>query len=213
MYKIYTNDKPLYLVGGEELSELKTELAGRNVLYARYTGKSKSLFNYFDSLEKGTDFEIIVVYFPDLEKLFKDFLAVCIVMIAAGGLVEAEGKYLAIFRRGFWDLPKGKAEKGETIEETAIREVQEETGLSEVRIIDFLMTTYHVFRHPKSGHRCLKVSEWYRMESPKAVELVPQEDEDIEKAVWIGREELLGLKNEMYKNIIDVVDKYFNLKA
>ena len=178
-----------------------------------YTGKSKSLFNYLDSLEKGTDFEIIVVYFPDLEKLFKDFLAVCIVMIAAGGMVEAESKYLTIFRRGFWDLPKGKAEDGETIQETAIREVQEETGLSEVRIVDFLMTTYHVFRHPKTGHRCLKVSEWYRMESSKAVELIPQEDEDIEKAIWVGREELFGLKSGMYKNIVDVVDEYFVLNV
>ena len=51
-------------------------------------------------------------------------------IIAAGGLVTNENnELLMIFRRGKWDLPKGKLDKGETIEECAIREVEEETGI------------------------------------------------------------------------------------
>lgn len=209
MYKIYINQTPLYLAGEGELPSLKRDLAEENVLYSRYPGKTKYIFHYLDHLEKGADFSAIVLHYSDLEKLFEDFVSRLKVMKACGGLVVADNRYLAIFRRGFWDLPKGKAEKGESPEETAIREVMEETGLMKVEIIRFLTTTYHVFRSPDKGRRCLKISNWYLMESPDAAELTPQVEEDIEKAVWADRQELYGYSDRMYSNILDVLDVYF----
>lgn len=209
MYKIYINHSPLYLAGEEELPVLKTQLEGKNVLYARYLGKKKYIFNYLDLLEKDPDFDDIVLYYSDVEKLFEDFISLLKVMKASGGLVEANDKYLIIFRRGFWDLPKGKTEKGETSEETAIREVKEETGVNEIEIIRFLIRTYHVFRSPNKGVRCLKVSDWYLMRTSHATTLIPQAEEDIEKAIWADRNELNNYSDRMYGNILDVLFKYF----
>ena len=53
---------------------------------------------------------------------------------AAGGLVRNnKGKMLFIFRKNKWDLPKGKVDKGETLENGAMREVEEETGVKKLQ--------------------------------------------------------------------------------
>jgi 8-oxo-dGTP pyrophosphatase MutT (NUDIX family) len=87
---------------------------------------------------------------------------------------------------------------------TAIREVQEETGIENVVLGDLIMETFHTFYNRK-GKRCIKRSYWYRMET-EDVELSPQLEEDIEQAVWIDKETLLG-KRPIYKNIVDVLNQ------
>ena len=62
--------------------------------------------------------------------------------VAAGALIKTEGRVVLVRRGieprlGYWALPSGFAEYGETIEETAIRECREETGL-EVELDDLL---------------------------------------------------------------------------
>lgn len=105
------------------------------------------------------------------------------VIEAAGGVVKnAEGKILLIFRNGKWDLPKGKIDKGETPKKAAVREVEEETGISGLKIIRELEPSYHTY---KIGEEIvLKKTHWYEMTSDDAKKLVPQEEEGITKVEW-----------------------------
>ncbi len=114
------------------------------------------------------------------------------------------GEFLFIFRRGFWDLPKGKIEEGETKKEAAIREVIEETGLKEVEIVEKLAVTKHTFRN-RLGKRIIKKSHWYLMVSKKQ-ELIPQTSEDIVQAVWLTIENFRKDCHPVYANILDVID-------
>ena len=127
------------------------------------------------------------------------------IVVAAGGLVKnSDGKFLFIFRRGKWDLPKGKIDKGERIDETAIREVQEETGVEDVYIDSEVFVTYHIYRY--KGKLALKPTYWYTMCSIGSDALTPQTDEDIEKAVWLNTEEINEIKKNAFGTILDVVD-------
>ena len=89
---------------------------------------------------------------------------------------------LFIYRRNKWDLPKGKNDKGETIDQTALREVKEETGITDLKIIDFRTITYHIFK--KNNEYCLKETTWYNMVSNFDGEFIPELKEDITKVVW-----------------------------
>lgn len=141
------------------------------------------------------DFHSGILYSDNIEKLKKLFWKHFTVIMAAGGLVQNEkGDVLMIYRRGKWDLPKGKREKGEDLEICAIREVQEETGLSEVEIQQFLVTTYHTYT--EFGKRILKESYWYLMNASPDQKLVPQTEEDILSIEWVH----LSLVGEKLKN-------------
>jgi 8-oxo-dGTP pyrophosphatase MutT (NUDIX family) len=124
---------------------------------------------------------------------------------AAGGLVsDATGRYLMIYRRGYWDLPKGKLDDGESLEECALREVQEETGLSTLRSEGALLTTYHLYR--QDGMDCLKCSHWYRMHFFGSEPPVPQTEEDIERIEWLTRQEVLERLPLAYPSIREVME-------
>lgn len=108
---------------------------------------------------------------------------------AAGGLVENEkGELLLIKRRGYWDLPKGKVDEGESLEQTAVREVQEETGLQAVTLGDFVGTTYHGYFIKNTP--CIKPSHWFWMKVSGNPTVAPQLEEDITEIIWITRDEV-----------------------
>jgi 8-oxo-dGTP pyrophosphatase MutT (NUDIX family) len=124
---------------------------------------------------------------------------------AAGGLVlNPQKKVLAMYRRGCWDMPKGKTEKGETLIETAVREVQEETGLQQLDVQKFLLTTYHSFWQPQKQRRVLKISHWFLMQTADT-KLVPQAEEDIEILEWVDYQDFVQNKTPIYPNILDVL--------
>ncbi len=105
------------------------------------------------------------------------------VIVAGGGKVyNKENKILFIKRNGYWDLPKGKTEKGESIEETSVREVEEETGVTGIEITRFLMKTYHVFK--RQGKYKLKLTYWFEMKTEFEGQLYPQTEESITKVKW-----------------------------
>lgn len=127
---------------------------------------------------------------------------------AAGGLVfNSNQELLMIFRRGFWDLPKGKVDEGETLDQCAVREVMEETGLQHIQIDEFLTTTYHTYQ--QNGDTILKPSHWFKMLSSFAETLVPQTEEDISKIKWVSKKEAVQLKELMYPTIKHLVEQYF----
>lgn len=124
---------------------------------------------------------------------------------AAGGLIEQDGRYLFIYRMGTWDLPKGKLEKNEDPRDGAIRECEEECGISELAIIRDLNPTYHMYEHKKHGY-ALKKTYWYLMTSAYKGQLVPQTEELIEKVEWFSP---AAIKETVYENtyfaILDVI--------
>ena len=105
---------------------------------------------------------------------------------AGGGLVINEkNEILFIYRRQKWDLPKGKLDIGENIEECAIREVMEETGIKKLTIGDLLVITTHTYE--EKGISVQKETHWFLMNATTLDNpiLYPQLEEDIEKIEWV----------------------------
>ncbi len=145
-------------------------------------------------IKKG-EIQSAVIYHKNFEKLQKKFWKLFNVIQAGGGLVKnIYDEVLLIFRRGVWDLPKGKLDKHETIEQCAVREVQEETGLSSLKIIKKLNITYHTY--VENGKHYLKESHWFMMRAKKKENLVPQAEEGITDIRWVSKEEI----NDYIKN-------------
>ena len=119
--------------------------------------------------------------------------------------MNENNEILFIFRKGSWDLPKGKIDLGETKKEAAIREVMEETGVTNLELISKLGKTLHLFR-TKSYKRAIKKSIWYNMTAQKQL-LTPQIDEDIEIATWMTKEEFLSEPRKVYRSILEVIKK------
>jgi 8-oxo-dGTP pyrophosphatase MutT (NUDIX family) len=129
-------------------------------------------------------------------------------IIAAGGLVLNEaGELLMIFRRGKWDLPKGKLDKGESIEHCALREVMEETGLERVGLAGLISIGYHEYHDQYLEEDVIKETHWYLMKAPGDQQLVPQVSEDIVEIKWAKGNELRSLLENSFPNIIDVINK------
>ena len=122
---------------------------------------------------------------------------------AGGGLVRnKEGKYLLIYRHRLWDLPKGKQEPDEAIEDCALREVEEETGLHNLRLGERICITHHTYQ--VFGEKILKHTYWYRMFDDAEENLLPQEEEDITGAKWVEKECLPDYLEGTYPSIVEV---------
>jgi 8-oxo-dGTP pyrophosphatase MutT (NUDIX family) len=127
---------------------------------------------------------------------------------AAGGLVfNKKNELLMIFRRGFWDLPKGKQDKNETSEHCALREVQEETGLTNIQLGESVGITHHDYFNKWTNQDVTKETHWYKMYITDEQKLIPQTDEDIEKAEWVTAETAAAYLKKSYKNIAEIVEK------
>ena len=200
-HKIFINETPLFLTNTEGV-----EVAWKNddkSLIANYLGKQKFLFNYIDLLEKSRRYDRVVLVFDDVEKLWLDFQDIFKIIEAAGGVVfNLKKETLLIFRRAFWDLPKGKIDDGETPEVAAVREIEEETGLTEVELGAFICHTFHTYE--LKGKRILKKTWWYAMSTPE-IALTPQTSEDIEEAVWVELQSFLNASPTVYGSILDVL--------
>jgi 8-oxo-dGTP pyrophosphatase MutT (NUDIX family) len=125
-------------------------------------------------------------------------------------VINPFGKVLLIFRRGVWDLPKGKQDPGETLAETAVREVREETGLSDLKIVEKLENGYHCYMMSKQ--RTLKRTRWYLMHTQKPDQIVLQKEEGIQDAAWFDPKQIINLDMPMYNNIRDVLVRYHEAK-
>ena len=131
------------------------------------------------------------------------------IIIAAGGLVQnSKGEMLLIYRRGFWDLPKGKLDAGESIPDCAIREVQEETGIQTLELGQFICTTTHHYFDKWINKDAEKHTHWYAMLSLENETLVPQTEEDIEKIEWVPREQLPQYLLQTYPTIRSVFEAF-----
>lgn len=189
MYKIFVGNKPIVLT-----TELETETDFKNFMI-----DSVDINKVLAKLKKDK-YKSVRLVGVDKDVLLKKFLALLPNVIAGGGKVyNANNEILFIFRNGKWDLPKGKAEAKETINQTALREVEEETGITGLSITKPLEITYHIFK--KNDRHYIKVTYWFQMYSEYEGELIPQEKEGITKVKWIAETKLKKVLNNSYSNI------------
>jgi 8-oxo-dGTP pyrophosphatase MutT (NUDIX family) len=198
---IHFGDKPVIL--SDDKDPYIKELLKRPDTFTLDEGSEESVQTLLEELKKP-DISTGVIISIDLPGLKELFWSNFQVMTAAGGMVVNEQEqYLFIHRRGHWDLPKGKLDEGETIEECALREIREETGLQELEIIKSLLITYHTYH--MQGKDILKESYWYLVSGSVMDTLVPQTEEDIEKIIWVDRTEVAALLSGAYPSIREVV--------
>ncbi|CAH0999613.1 hypothetical protein LEM8419_00913 [Neolewinella maritima] len=207
MYVIYINDRPLYLLPQDAAAPPINGNPATH-LAARYTGKRKSLLNYADTLEKGSPkVTSVALTAPDVEELWNDFRSHYKWVEAAGGVVTnvTNEKQLFIFRRDYWDLPKGKLDEGEEAAAAALREVEEETGLEQIELGEALPTTYHTYRS-KKGNRILKPTYWFRMTTEQQ-QLVPEAGEGIVLAQWRSLQDVLREDEPIYASLRALLER------
>ncbi len=189
MYKVFINEKLIILSNEVNKHEISDTFLLEDVDFEWLIGEMTS-----GKLDEAT------LYHDNGDELLKLLYKKLPLVEAAGGLVRnANNEVLFIFRNGKWDLPKGKTEKGEDIKETAIREVEEETGVKGLVITDFITNTYHVFK--RNGEYRLKLTHWYTMRTAYEGELFPQVEEDIVKVEWKNETEITEALQNSYENI------------
>lgn len=199
--KIYFNEKPLFLT--DSITSEIEPFAHHDdaVLIDEFShGGINSMIHEMrqDKVHAG------IYLHNNVEELRKAFWKKFILIKAGGGLVINEAnELLFIFRRGKWDLPKGKLDDGETIEECAVREIQEETGLQQVELKKHLVTTWHTY--DESGHHILKETAWYLLSASKKQALTPQTVEQITQIEWGSPDDLKKYISNTFPAIIDVL--------
>lgn len=199
--KIYFNDKPLFLCNSvDETVQPYVHHDDAVFIDELNSHTVKAMIHEMEQPEIHAG----VFYHRDLEELKKAFYKKFTIVVAAGGLVLNENKeILLIFRRGKWDLPKGKLDKGEKLEDCAIREVEEETGLQKVKLLSPLTIAYHTYH--EGARFILKESHWYKMKVTGKQKLVPQLEEDITEIKWVNPNDLGKYIKNAYPSVVDVL--------
>lgn len=187
MYKVFINEKSIILSKSLIESDKNIEFEG-----------TYSIEMAIDLLE-NSKINNINIFGKDESEILESFYEIYDTIEAAGGIVENEkGQILFIFRLGKWDLPKGKLEAGETIEEGALREVEEETGLTNVILGDEVGNTFHLYKN-KNTH-IIKKTYWYKMKYLGNEIPVPQTIEGITKVEWKEKD---SIEKELFSNTFE----------
>lgn len=197
MYTIFIKNKPFVLIKNQD--DVNLEVGN---FFLRHDSQ-QTLMHTLEAFEKNDVIRKLYILDTNLDGLWNTFVSTHKTIEAAGGLIKnSKGEILFIFRNGMWDLPKGKIEAGESPGEAALREVAEECGIKDIKIIKELQTTYHTYK--EGNDRVLKKNYWFEMHS-EATELIPQASEGITEVKWIGKSELGKILQNTYKSIQQVV--------
>ncbi|TWP23265.1 NUDIX domain-containing protein [Apibacter muscae] len=195
MYKISVNEK--------FLSIGKKKVKGAiNLPYS-----PTSFQTSFELLYNSKEVRYVNIFSKNKKKTWAKFQEFALPIYAAGGIVHNQlNEFLFIKRNGIWDLPKGHVEKGESFEETALREVEEECGIKNLELKEFLKTTYHVYYSKDQYY--LKVVQWFSLfymenKSPK-----PQIEEGIEMVKFASKKEVSTFMKNTYRTIYGLCNKY-----
>ena len=211
MLKIFYNKTEIFLVEDPGMDNLGLSRS-KVVLSYRNRVERREIISYIES--ETLSLEKVWITGRSFEHLKQDFLACFTIIAAAGGVILNErNELLLIYRKGKWDIPKGKIEEGESNDVAAIREVGEETGISQVEITHPLAdipvngnATWHFYR--QKGERVLKPTYWFEMRSNSDVAFIPQQEEGIERIQWTDRSTLSEYYNNSYGSIRDVLELY-----
>ena len=189
MYKVFVNDCPIILTDNKNISSV----------YNIVEFKSDRIYQIVERLFQN-ELGGICLFCSSLKDNWEAFKSQFKIQEAAGGKVlNANNEVLFIYRFNKWDLPKGKLEKGETIEEGAIREVQEECGITNLEVENQLETTYHIFT--RKNKIILKITYWFLMKTDYTGKLTPQKEEGIEAVIYKSNSEIKKALENTYENI------------
>ena len=203
MIKIVLLGKTLYFI---EKDDPKTAEKKFRVFTVTWAKQIQSLVEIIENLPLDEN-EIFYIVSKNKQESLKIFKSLFKQIDAAGGAVihKTDKKLLMIFRNGKWDLPKGKIEPDEDIEEAAIREIEEECGVHGLTITKELPATYHTYI--LKGKRIMKKTFWFQMSYAGTEKAVPQISEGITKVQWLNREETENALKNSYEAIRDIVPK------
>lgn len=197
MIKIFINDKPLLLV---QQKPLKNATDGQVLQFDEH-----EINNYFKQCESLSGKGLTLIA-PNPNEAFEAIKKHLMCIEAAGGAVfNQQGQLLLIKRMGKWDLPKGKIDAGETVEMAAIREVEEECGISNLTISQPLATTFHTYK--MHNHRFLKITYWFFMNTTYNGKLIPQTEEQITDVVWMDLNQIDFNHLETYQSMQDLLSQ------
>ncbi len=169
--------------------------------------KNPDVFQFADNLLSDHYISDVAVLSDDPQDLFSDFCKYFKRVVAAGGLVRhSDGNYLFIKRWERWDLPKGKAEHGELPHETALREVEEETGVKGLSIVSALPDTWHIYK--ENHENMLKRTYWFLMSAEGRSSLRPQTNEQITEAVWFTPRKSRETLSSSYRSLSETLSPY-----
>lgn len=172
----------------------------RRVIHLR---SKKELRTLVERMNSGEEEGGIAVVAEDFDA-WKEFQKEHVFVLAAGGVVlDEHDRLLAIKRLGKWDLPKGKVEKGEAVDVGAVREVQEECGISGILLKDQLISTWHTYE--RKGQQHLKRTDWFLMRASSKQQLTAQSEEDIEEVRWLDDEGMRMMQADTYPSLLPVL--------
>jgi ADP-ribose pyrophosphatase YjhB (NUDIX family) len=197
MHKIYFEKRCIIICPPDEQA-----LADPNAILFNL-GTSADIHNLVEMVEAAESLHRIYIPTDDMASTYRMICDEFLEVNAGGGLVSnRRGDYLLISRNGLWDLPKGHQDPGEDIQVTALREVQEETGIDQLQLRELICITDHCYKRNGIWH--LKHTWWYDMLYTDPTDLTPQREEDIAKAAWVAKSSLPPFLRNTYPSIIEV---------
>lgn len=217
MLRIYVGDTEVIIAGKKDEGKIIRQFRKSNVpLQVFRMKKDEDLKPVIELAEHSLLPQVFLISGKGTKSRVKKFLSYYQVVEASGGVVRnAKGEVLMMFRRGKWDLPKGKIDEGETVKQAARREVMEETGISKLKIGKRIRfhdgnqnCTYHTYW--LGGIRIIKKTYWFRMRSSDKHNLIPQQDEGITEVGWYPKKQIRGKLMNSYRSVRWVLEEYFS---
>jgi 8-oxo-dGTP pyrophosphatase MutT (NUDIX family) len=199
MYKVFIENRPIIFLQNNPSEENS---------YTLQAEKIESLENdVLPLLKVLPENQVLYIICADEQATFYRLFYSYEKISAAGGIVRRKNKFLFIKRNGFWDIPKGKLEKGETPQIGAIREIEEECSVFGMEIRQSICETYHTYQY--KGIPTLKKTFWFAFDYTGTKEVVGQLEEGITKVKWFNLKELEKVRKNTFRSIIEVIDCYF----
>ena len=199
MYKVFIDNTPLYII--DEVEEMLP-----NTVYIHsdnITSIQEAIFAFSKKVELSHPIYIVT---ENPESTFTKLFAGFEYIEASGGIVQREDKFLFIKRNGFWDIPKGKLDKNEDPSAGAVREIEEECGISNPVIEKLITTTYHTYKLKNKPK--IKKTYWYALTYEGSSKTKPQKEEGITKVKWYKQADFDKIRAKTFESILDVLDAY-----
>lgn len=205
MYEVFWNDRKIVITQFDNVQFIKAAVRFSNI------NSPDEVKNWFFDFTKSESVSAVLSH-PTPVKFWKEMFVPAFIQVpAAGGIVIRDEKLLFIFRKGKWDLPKGKIDEGESPEEAALREVTEECGIQRHHIIRKLPSTFHIYQspyHDSIGQWILKETHWFEMCYTELENGTPQTNENITDIRWFTKSELDEVFANTYENLKPVIKVY-----
>ena len=200
MYKVFSGEKCIMI------SAVELKVASKDTKTILFSN-SEELHREYQQFSSTQKFQNLVVVGEE-ERTWAVFRSLFSYIEAAGGLVlNQNDELLMIYRNKHWDLPKGKMEQGETPDQTALREVEEECGVKKLKIVKPLGSSYHIFF--QNNANCIKRTYWFEMSCSDASKLIPQMEEGIEAAKWMNKADAKKISGKVYLSLREVLATFF----